>query len=66
EGGERDMLEFETLTLAPIDRSLVEPGLLSAAERTWLNGYHERVRAAIAPQVDPDTRRWLEAATAPI
>jgi len=70
EGEERDMLEFETLTLAPIDRRLVERDLLSTAEVAWLDAYHARVRAEIAPQLDGDqdgaARTWLEEATAPL
>jgi Xaa-Pro aminopeptidase len=62
----RDMLCFETLTLAPIDRTLVDTGLLDRGELDWLNGYHARVRAEITPLVDPETATWLEAATAPI
>ncbi|MEZ5668904.1 MAG: aminopeptidase P family protein [Alphaproteobacteria bacterium] len=65
EGG-RPMLEFETLTLAPIDRNLVAVGLLTDAERDWLNAYHRRVLTVIGPQVDAATRAWLEAATAPV
>jgi len=65
-GAERELLGFETLTLAPIDRALVEPRLMSAAELDWLDAYHARVRTEIAPLVDADTRGWLEAATAPI
>jgi Xaa-Pro aminopeptidase len=45
EGDEREMLAFETLTLAPIDRRLVERVLLSDDEAAWLDGYHARVRA---------------------
>ena len=66
EGGERDMLGFETLTLAPIDLTLVEPSLLSAGEIAWLDAYHARVREAIGPQVDGDTAAWLGAATRPL
>ena len=40
EGGERDLLGFETITRAPIDRRLVLPELLDAEERAWLNNYH--------------------------
>ncbi len=65
-GSGREMLRFETLTLAPIDRALVDPALLDADELDWLNRYHARVRAEITPLVDPETARWLEAATAPI
>ena len=62
-GGERKMMEFETITLAPIDLGLVEPKLLTAEERAWLNGYHARVRETLMPLVDADTRPWLEQAT---
>jgi len=65
-GSDRPMLGFETLTLAPIDRTLVEPSLMTAAELTWLNAYHERVRAALTPLVDQGTAAWLAGATAPI
>ncbi|MGO8919008.1 MAG: M24 family metallopeptidase C-terminal domain-containing protein [Stellaceae bacterium] len=66
QGRERELLGFETLTLAPIDRALVEPGLLEDAEIAWLDAYHARVHAEIAPLVDDATRRWLDAATRPI
>ncbi|MFO1061762.1 MAG: aminopeptidase P family protein [Dongiaceae bacterium] len=65
-GGERPMLAFETLTLAPIDRALVEPALLSEAERAWLDAYHARVRETLTPLLDAETAAWLAAATAPI
>ncbi len=63
---ERDMLGFETLTLAPIDTSLVDPALLTAEEITWLDTYHARVRERLTPHLDPDTARWLEQATRPV
>jgi len=66
DGGEREMLRFETLTLAPIDRVLVERDLLDDNEITWLDSYQARVREEITPLVDRETARWLEAATAPI
>lgn len=65
-GGERPMLGFETLTLAPFDRSLILPSLLDAAEADWLDAYHARVREALSPDLDASTRLWLEAATRPI
>jgi Xaa-Pro aminopeptidase len=65
-GGERELLGFETLTLAPIDRNLVEPALLDAGEIAWLDAYHARVAAEIGPEVDAATRTWLAAATRPI
>ena len=60
------MLCFETLTLAPIDRTLVMRDLLEDGEIAWLDAYHARVREVIGPLVDPDTAGWLEGATAPI
>jgi Xaa-Pro aminopeptidase len=63
---EREMLAFEVLTLAPIDRSLIEVGLLTAAERAWVDDYHARVRAALTPQLDVETAAWLAGATAPL
>ena len=65
-GGETPMLGFENLTLAPFDRRLIAPALLSAAERDWLNAYHARVRRELAPHLDTHERdaKWLEAATA--
>jgi Xaa-Pro aminopeptidase len=65
-GGERPMLGFETLTLAPIDRRCVAQDLLTQEERVQLDAYHARVREAIGPQLEPDARAWLEQATAPI
>ncbi len=60
------MLEFETLTLAPIDRSLVDPSLMGDAEVAWLNDYHARVCDELAPLLgDPDAD-WLRQATAPL
>jgi len=63
---ERAMLGFETLTLAPIDRNLIEPSLLDEEEIAWLDAYHTRVRETLTPLVDPETARWLANATAPI
>jgi Xaa-Pro aminopeptidase len=63
-GGERPMMEFETITLAPIDLNLVEASLLTDAEKGWLNLYHARVRDTIGPLLDDeDTRKWLDRAT---
>jgi Xaa-Pro aminopeptidase len=64
--GERLMLEFEVLTLAPIDLCLVDRGLLGGAEAEWLNAYHARVRETLTPLLDPPTADWLAEATRPI
>lgn len=65
-GGERAMLGFETLTLAPIDRRLVDMALLTDEEQTWVDAYHMRVRNEIGPLVDGAAREWLTAVTAPL
>ena len=66
DGAEREMLEFETLTLAPIDRALIEPALMTDAEIGWLDRYHARVREELTPLVDDATADWLLKATAPL
>jgi Xaa-Pro aminopeptidase len=63
---ERELLEFETLTLAPIDRALIEPALMTAEEIVWLDAYHARVRRTLTPLVDEATAKWLARASAPI
>ena len=64
--GERPMLAFETLTLAPIDQSLIDPALLTAEEADWLDTYHARVRESLSPLLDAPTVRWLESVTRPL
>ncbi len=66
DGGERELLGFEPLTLAPIDRRLIEPSLLTAAEIVWLDTYHARVRAVLGAALAEPERSWLEAATRPL
>ena len=66
EGAERKMLGFETITLAPIDLTLVDGKLLNADERAWLNAYHGRVRREIGLHLSPQEKRWLTAVTARI
>jgi Xaa-Pro aminopeptidase len=57
---------FSTLTLVPIDLSLVELHLLSEAEKQWIDDYHQQVRETLSPRVESGARPWLVAATAPI
>jgi Xaa-Pro aminopeptidase len=67
DGGETAMHGFETLTLCPIDRRLVDPALMSGAELDWLNAYHARVRAEVGPLIeDASVKSWLEKMTAEI
>lgn len=56
-------LRFETLTLCPIDTRCIDAALLTAAERTWLNEYHQQVRERLLPRVQGDARKWLEQRT---
>ncbi len=63
---DRDQLCFETLTFVPIDRRLIDSGLLSPAERGWINAYHAGVRDRIGPLVSREASLWLEVATRPI
>jgi Xaa-Pro aminopeptidase len=63
EGADRRYLEFETLTLAPIDLACIEPSLLTEAERRWLNDYHRRVRETVGSKLNEATRAWLGEAT---
>ena len=65
-GAAKPFLCFETLTLAPFDRRLIDPGLLETAELAWLNAYHARVLAEIGPCLEPPVRDWLTLACAPL
>src|SRR5215212_8419949 len=64
EGAEKPMNAFETLTFAPIDRQLIDSVLVTADEIAWLDAYHARVAEKLMPQVDADTKVWLDTATA--
>jgi Xaa-Pro aminopeptidase len=66
DAAEQPMLAFETITFAPIDRSLIDVDLLSDAELAWLNAYHAAVFAKLAPLMPNNERDWLERATAPL
>ncbi|MDA9476975.1 X-Pro aminopeptidase [Bradyrhizobium sp. CCBAU 65884] len=63
-GAEKPMNAFETLTLAPIDRRLIDVAMLSRDELGWLNAYHARVRTEVRPALDEATQAWLDQATA--
>lgn len=65
-GGDRKMLSFETITLAPFDRSMIETALLDGDEIAWLDGYHRWVRDTLTPLLEPDVAAWLAEATAEI
>lgn len=65
-GQERGMLGFETLTLAPIDRHLVDRQRLDETEIAWLDAYHRTVRETLEPLLDPTIVSWLRDATHPL
>ncbi|MBS0563761.1 MAG: aminopeptidase P family protein [Proteobacteria bacterium] len=64
--GEREMLAFRTLTFVPLDRRLIDRGMLSQDEIGWLDAYHAQVLERIGPRVSDGTRAWLAAACAPL
>ena len=63
---ERPFNQFETLTLAPIDRQLIDMRLLTRDENHWVDQYHARVRETLGELVDPETRAWLDEVTTPL
>jgi Xaa-Pro aminopeptidase len=63
---DRAMYGFETLTWVPIDRRLILPAMMDAAEIDWLNRYHAACRDKISPRVSEPARLWLDKATAPL
>ncbi|MCW6530244.1 aminopeptidase P family protein [Sphingomonas sp. MMSM20] len=65
-GAEKKLLRFETITLAPIDRQLIDPALMTDAEIDWIDTYHRTVLSTIGPLLAADIRRWLEQQTAPL
>jgi Xaa-Pro aminopeptidase len=65
-GAEKPMLGYETLTFAPIDRTLIESALLSSQECRWLNDYHAKVLEIVAPQLEGEALAWLQEQCRPI
>jgi Xaa-Pro aminopeptidase len=66
-GADREMLGFETLTFCPIERTLIEPTLLTAEERQWVDDYHAKVLSVLTPEMtDAEDRAWLTAKCAPL
>ena len=65
-GAEREMLGFETLTFAPIDRNAIAVELLTGDERAWIDAYHARVMEVVGPQLEGEALVWLRQACAPL
>ena len=63
---ELPMLGFENLTLAPIDRTLIDKAMLTESERDWLNSYHALVRRTLAPHLEAAAATWLDDGTRPL
>ena len=66
EGAEGKFLGFETLTLVPLDRRLVDKAMLTDREIVWWNDYHAQVREVLAPQLDGEDLAWLERECRPL
>jgi len=65
-GGECSMLGFETLTLVPFDRSLIDVRSLTSHEIRWIDDYHSQVFRVIGPMLDGEERQWLKQITGPL
>lgn len=65
-GGEREMLEFETLTFAPYDRRLIDLSMLNDQEIDQINAYHAQVNAAVRPLVSLPVAKWISSVTLPL
>ena len=66
QGAEKPLLGFETLTLAPFERRLIDTAMLTPEEIVWIDDYHGRVRHELASSLDPATNAWMTVATAPL
>ena len=66
QGMEGDWLGFETLTLVPIDRRLIDVENVTEQERAWWDFYNARIWEVISPLVEPDVRTWLDAQCTPL
>jgi Xaa-Pro aminopeptidase len=66
EGGDRAMMGFETLTLCPIERKLIDTRLLTKEELDWLDAYHARVWRELRPMIEGPAANWLTKACAPL
>ena len=66
DGAEGDYFGFETLTFVPLDRRLIDKGLLTQEEVEWVDSYHQQVRELLAPQLQGDDLAWLEQECSPL
>ena len=61
-----DFLQFETITLCPFERRLIDKTLLNSSEISWVNSYHQTVAATLLPHLSGPEKAWLEAACSPL
>jgi Xaa-Pro aminopeptidase len=66
ESDKKGFLQFETITFCPIDRRAIEPSLLVAADRRWLDSYHAKVWKLLSPKLDGADKAWLKRMTRPL
>ncbi len=64
--GPKRWLGFETLTLVPFERALIDAAALGAAERAWIDAYHARILVEVGPTLDGPDAAWLRSACAPL
>jgi len=64
--GPKKFFRFETLTYVPFDRVLIDVDLMSADEIAWLDAYHSKVLADVAPHTPAEVQGWLQEACAPL
>ena len=60
------LLYFETLTLSPIDKTLIDLNLMNTKEKKWLNDYHQEVCRSLSPFLNKDEVKWLKKSCEPI
>ena len=63
---EPSFLQFETITLCPLERRLIDKTLLSRGEIGWVNSYHQIVLASLLPHLSGPAKVWLKAACRPL
>ncbi|HZP19967.1 MAG TPA: aminopeptidase P family protein [Bauldia sp.] len=66
EGGDKPMLGFETISLCPIERNLIDPAMLTPPERNWIDAYHAALPGRLGHLLDPAERAWLREKTRPL
>ncbi len=59
-------LQFETITLCPLERRLIDKNLLNRNEISWVNSYHQMVSAVLMPHLSGPAKIWLKAACDPL